>query len=209
MENLEGKNLVSCFDVVNQTWKEVELMAERLKTILTKEIGNNELRITTNGISEEADCAVFEDNYSDVCIGLVKCIPVKTKGKKTPDLYFGFQVSLADNLIAVPGNEEPIVYMIMSTEKFGFDDWYVEFPFDEEEDDLDFEVENGVLLRWKNDGSVVYGVNLLSLKNEHDLLDLCVKPLMSLHNGNSARSAFGDDPDQPFMRFPEKSKLIA
>ncbi|OFC34840.1 hypothetical protein [Acidithiobacillus caldus] len=209
MEHLEGKNLVSCFDVVNQTWREVELMAERLTSILTKELDTNRLRISTNRISEEPDLAEFDDNYSDVSIGLIKCIPVKTKGKKAPDLYFGFQVSLAGNLIAVPGNEEPIVYMMMSTEEFGFDHWWLAFPLCKEEDDLKIEVENDVLLRWKNDGSVAYGVKLLSLKNEHDLLDLCVKPLMSLHNGNSAKSVFGDHPDQRFVRFPDKSMLIA
>ncbi|WP_308388526.1 hypothetical protein [Acidithiobacillus sp. AMEEHan] len=209
MENLKGKNLVSCFDVVNQTWKEVGLMSDRLTAMLSKEIVENKLRIADDEVSDEDDLAEFFKDYSNVKIGLAKCIPVKTRGARKPDLYFGFQISLAGNLIDFHGNEDPIVYMIRFSHEFGFGHWYFKFPLAKDEDDLDFNVENEVVLRWKNDGSIAYGVKLLSLKNEHDLLDLCVKPLMSLHNGNSTKSIFGDDPEQPFVRFPDKSKLIA
>ena len=209
MENLEGKNLVSCFDVVNQTWKEVRLMSDRLTAMLSKEIVENELRIADDEVSDEDDLAEFLEDYSDVNIGLAKCIPVKTRRTRTPDLYFGFQISLAGSLIDFPGNEDPVVYMIRFSHEFGFDHWYFKFPLTKDDDNLDFNVENEVLLRWNSDGSVAYGVKLLSLKNEHDLLDLCVKPLMSLHNGNSAKSVFGEDPDQRFVRFHDKSKLIA
>lgn len=208
MENVNGKDIVCCFNTVNQIWREIELMAERLTTILSKRLSDSGLHIEEN---ENPEYAIFDDNYSGACIGLIKRLAIKsTKKKRDPDFYIGFQISLADKLISIPDNEEPILYMISCPVKFSFEDdsWYIHFLMSEDDDDTDFSVENNIILHW-DDKTMVYGVKLLALRNEEDLLKLCVEPIVSLHTGKNVEQVFGNDPDRRFVRFPPREKLIA
>lgn len=207
MENVNGKDIVCCFNTVNQIWREIELMTDRLVALLSKRLSDSSLHVEDK---ENPEYAIFGDNYSDVRIGLIKRLGIKSsKKKKNPDFYIGFQVSLAETLISIPDNEEPILYMISCPAKFSFEErvWHVDFPISEDDDDTDFSIENDIVMRW-NDKKIVYGVKLLALSNEYDLLKLCVEPAVSLYAGKNAEQVFGNDPDQRFVRFPPKDKLI-
>jgi hypothetical protein len=205
MEAVNGKDIVCCFNTVNQIWEEIELMADRLTTLLRRRIADSDLHVDEN---DEADYEVFDDDHSNVFIGMIKTVAVKSSRKKRkPDLFFGFQVSLAGKLISIPGNEEPILYMIKSSEKFDFSKGWIEFPLCEQDgDDINFSVENNIVLQW--DGCLAFGVKMLSLKSDYDLINLCVDPLISLHVGKSVAEVFGENPDDSIVRFPPQEKLI-
>ena len=206
MEGMKGKDIVGCFNTVNQLWREIELMVERLTILLRKEIKENGMRCE-EGTGDGLEYAVFNEDYSDVCIGCIRNIAVKTPRKRTPDLHFGFQVSLADNLIDIPGNDEPLIFMFAVTEPMGFDAWHMAFPMSDDYD-TDFKVENNVLLRW-SDGSVAFGIRLLALNNEKDLLEQCVNPLMRLQKGDKAEVIFGNNPGDQIVKFPDHDALIS
>ena len=207
MEGIKGKEIVGCFNTVNQLWREIEAMADRLTVLLRKEIEEKGMRCDGTP-DDELEYAVFDDDYSGVCTGCIRNIAAKSPKKKRPDVYFGFQVSLADNLINIPGNDEPIIFMFSATEPMDFDDtWHMFFPMSDESD-TDFEIENKAVLRW-GDGSVAYGVRLLSLNNEADLHNLCVIPLLRLYKGESPEVVFGKDINERIIKFPDKEALIS
>ncbi len=205
MEAVNGKDIVCCFNTVNQIWDEIELMADRLTTLLRKAIADSDLHVDEN---EEVDYAEFDDDHCGVCTGMIKTIAVKSGGrKKSPDLFFGFQVSLAGNLIGIPGNEEPVLYMIKSSENFDFGKGWIGFPLcEQDDDDINFSVENNIVLKWED--TLAFGVKLLSLNGEKDLITHCVDPLISLHSGKSIVEAFGEHPSEIIVRFPPKEKLV-
>lgn len=207
MEGIKGKDIVACFNTVNGLWREIETMADRLTIMLRKEIDENGLRCAGEP-DDKLDYKYFDDNYSDVCIGYIINIAAKSPKKKRPDVYFGFQVSLADNLINVPRNDEPIIFMFAAAEPMGFDDaWHMYFPMTDEFD-TNFKVENETVLRW-NDGSIAYGVPLLSLNNEADLQDLCVTPLLRLKKGENSEAVFDKKLNERIIKFPKKETLIS
>ena len=206
METCNGKDVVKCFDVVEKVWQEVDLMSERLKDILTKEIGRSCFRMVSR--SESSVYTNFDENFSDVNTGYIYNIGIKDNNRqRLPTGYFGFQVSLADDLIAIPGNECPVLYMFYSEEPWSFDNgWWINFPVSDD-DDQNFQVDSDVLLRWA-DNTIVFAVHLLDLHNEGDLRDLCAKPIVQLADNMSVDKVFGKEPDSRIIRFPEQRELI-
>lgn len=213
MTQVTGKEVACCFELVNRIWKEIDLMADRLGDLLKKGIDEAGLHVIDGSRSKDltlVEDAVFDDDHSEVLIGRIHNIPVKTRPRlQRPDRFFGFQISLADTLIAIPGNEEPVIYLYMSTgAEMSFGEWFMSFPMDPDEDETDFEVQDGIVLKWV-DGSIVYAVRLMDLQSEADLRALCIEPLMALYNDQSVEQAFGNPPDNRIVRFPEKTALIA
>ena len=206
MESIKGKDIVGCFNTVNQLWREIETLTDRLTILLRKEINQNGLRCE-NDSNDELEYAVFNDNHSGVCTGCIRNIATKSPRRRSPDIYFGFQVSLADTLIDIPGNDEPVIFMFAATEPMSFDGWYLTFPM-LEDFDTDFEVENNLLLRW-SDGSVVYGVRLFLLNNEDDLKNDCVIPLLRLQRGEKTEDVFNKDTNKRIIKLPERDALIS
>jgi len=87
-------------------------------------------------------------------------------------------------------------------------EWHLSFPLAESDVDLDFSIEDERVIKWGDDDKI-YGVQLLALRNEEDLINLCVNPLTKIYEGKTIGEAFGGNIPESIVRLPPKEQLMA
>jgi len=103
MNSLKGNDIVCSFDLVNQVWKEVDLMSDRLSSLLTRKFIKPGMKI-----DKARSCRLFsKESYGNVPIGNIVSIHIKSAPRRRKaDTFLNFQISLGGHLIDIPDNRE-------------------------------------------------------------------------------------------------------
>ena len=119
----EGKQLVQCLSAVSAYGKEISALCETLNELLVKEIASANLPCKPAGgmaYAERKD--ETEWIYTDIAYSL-PLMGVNLR-KNRPEMYLGYQISLAGDGMSFVGNEEPLLHVCFWIVNFAFGDGY-------------------------------------------------------------------------------------
>ena len=187
---IDGKALVQCFEVVAKCGCELVALSTLLKNMLIKNIGmtkNTFSFVPADKFIEKYRCSAITDwVVTDNAFSL----PLKNrdKRKKTVERYLGFQISMAGDGIALPGQDaEPLLHIFCWDAPVEFDENYIGFPL---ESDEPFEVIDNRLLLWGtsdnrqwNNCTWTYSLKLVQLNTIDDLQKNVINPVLALLSG--------------------------
>lgn len=214
MTTIQGKTISECFELVSRVNVELEGLRDTLSNLLTLSLEADKAipcRIASKEVASDERCDDSGWVYTDFAWNL----PLKASGKgaSKAQQYFGYQISMAGNGIAVPGYSEPLLHVFCWGAPIDFKQGaYVGFPLEE----TDCDIVEGRLLVWGglevidwNKRSWVYSLRLTMLNSSDDLKKYVVTPSLVLLKGADAVSALPDHLfDSVLVRYPAREKIL-
>lgn len=217
MSTVDGKTLADCFALVARCGREINGLSEMLTNMLTETIAarRSDLPFVLSGGSQDSS-RTDESNW--VCTDISSSLPLKAtgKGRWSTERYVGFQISTAEDGIAIPDNKEPLLHVFCWEAACSFEhDLYMGFPVSNNAD-YPCEVIYDRLIRWGshddngwNQNEWTYSLRLTALNSAEDLEKYIVAPAISLLRGLDVLLALPDAwLEGALVRYPNRDALI-
>jgi len=171
--------LADCFSVVSKSGVQLEALNSLLIDKTKKSIDSIGGIVCIDEIKQDYEC----DESGWVVIGSILSIPLKEKGKKKPQRFVNFQISLMGECIDYPTNPTPLVFVSL---------WEIRASFKESEymtlllpDNC--EVISGRLVQWDGDDQTnwpqqawTFAVPLEKINSIEDVNAYIIQPLINL-----------------------------
>ena len=196
----DGAVLAKIFETAARFGTEINALTDMLCDLFSKEIPNTKPSLKCC-IAGDPKVKWRPDDSSWVCTDVAfnipliantkrKTEPANTKRKAEPDMYIGFQISLARDGIAIPGNEKPLLHVFFWDVAADFDGYYTSFPMGEDEPASGLEVVENRILVWADEASNdwaarqwTFSLQLTSLNSKADLQKCIIAPSIALLSG--------------------------
>lgn len=204
-----GALLSNSLEVASKYLLEVNQLGETLQNLIWEELQADDLpvKIGTKVITESRT-----DASDWIAIDWAKSFPLYRRGRKgkgVPDMFFGFQISMAGAGTAPSCPPEPVLHMFLWTEPCNFKTAdHMGYPLAPE---YAPNVDGGPLITWDSgykgwlEKQWVFSVRLLALNSTKALMDSLVVPAIALlREGPSAHLL---PPDMPglLMHSPDRA----
>ena len=188
-----GNSLILCFEAISSYGKEIDALSETLGELLVKNLGTSSLPCKV------IDKLKYDNRMSDtgwVCTDVASSLPLmgKHRRKKKPELYLGFQISVAGDGVSFHGNNEPLIHVNFWENAVDFDqESYMHYPLEEAQ------IKNNRLLFWNhetegwNKDEWTFSIRLLTLDSSQALIDRVIHPAIALLRGEEITKALPDD----------------
>jgi hypothetical protein len=198
-----GNNITNAFRLVSQCGAELNSLSNLLTEMLSAAISSdNELKCSTNGK------AVSISRYDDS--GWVRTdhavnIPLRKRSARTRKdtvRYLGFQISMMNDGMALPDNDEPLLHVFLWSLPVDFNEIYMGFPLCENNSPQ--VIDHRLLIwpeiegdYWEIEGKWDkrewnYSLRLAQLNTQNDLEKHCIEPVIALLKGKPVIKALPD-----------------
>lgn len=183
--------LADCFSVVSKSGTQIDA----LNSLLVEKTINAINEIDHTNCLDEVESDYINDESGWVCLGLIRSIPLREKGKRKPQHFINYQISLAGDYIGHPENPNPLVYV--SLWEFGAsfkDDMYMT-----PSPSGDCEIIGNKIVQWKSQSENswlpdlwTFAVLLEKINSIENMNENIIQPLIKLLNGKSIDEALPD-----------------
>lgn len=185
--------LADCFSVVSKSGTQIDA----LNSLLVEQTINSLAKHNNLVCLDEIDEEYINDDSGWVCIGSIKSIPLKTKGKRKPQRFINFQISLAGDYIGYPKNNNPLVYISLWECRASFsNEVYMSLPLTSLNS---FEVHGNKIVLWKTQEDEswlqhewTFAVHLEKINSISDMNENVIQPLIKLVTGTCIDDALPD-----------------
>lgn len=200
-----GKNVSECVELVVGLSAEIESMENALDNLFSETLRKSEKYVLAGKVIYDSRLQAWL--YTDSAYSF----PLKRKGKgnKPVERYLGFQTSISDDGINIPGNVEPLIHIFCWEHSIRFDAGdYLGFPLDVDSAS-DIQIINERLMLWGGQDTGQskqwnYSLRLLSMCSIKDLETYIVSPALALLDEKSVCEALPDKwLDQVLVRYPD------
>lgn len=187
---VNGATIAGCFRLASDCGREINAMDEALKNLFLKASVNHADSLPWK-ILEGDKASKCKDVSGWVQTDFSRSFPLARKGKKRPQMYLGYQISLSGDAIAI-SEPEPLVHVYCWENPVDFSDWYMGYPLDgtsqpELVDNVVFwpceATDNGRSSCW------TFSIRLSVLNNPEDLDRNIIQPAVKLLKGEGAESS--------------------
>lgn len=208
MTMIDGKAVGDCFAFVARCGLELNALRDALENLLTEQLTADKSTlpcVLVGGAKRDER----RDDGEWVCTDFACSFPLKSqgKGRKSVELYLGFQVSMSGDGIEVSGNNEPLIHVFCWEVPVDFQDYYMGFPLDFEDP---HKVVDERLLLWGdqnaswNERQWTYSLRLMSINSIDDLNKYVVVPALELLKGKGICDVLPDEwLGKVLVRYPE------
>lgn len=194
MSNI-GKSIFETFQFVSRVGSECDQLAKLLKQEISGLIASDdEVSASMQADGHWID-SVELDEGKWVTISVAYSLPIKVRPKRTAHRYLTFQISLSGAGVGAHDNDHPLVHVawwespINFQETRDFEESWMGFPFDIEEDYHAYSLEAGVLFRWPSENTWLYSLRLTSLNTIRDVETKIVTPVKKPLCGSTVEDA--------------------
>ena len=191
----EGKKLVQCISAISAYGREIDSLCETLNDQITQRFSRDDLPCKPVGkmVSD-----LRRDETEWVCTDVAWSLPLAGKKARIgrPEMYLGYQISLAGDGMAFVGNEEPLLHLCLWESDIDFNEVYMGYPLDE---DPAITIKDNRLIVWEGPGTTwkkdcwTFSIRLLTLDSSNALLERVINPAIALLNETPVTSSLPDD----------------
>ncbi|KPQ23503.1 MAG: hypothetical protein HLUCCA13_13050 [Halomonas sp. HL-48] len=169
----------------------VGVECERLAKLIKQEMSELLLDDEVEGFVRPGGSWIAADDMDEHCwvsTALAYSLPIIVKPKRTVSYYLVFQISLSGSGVDALNNNEPIVHIGWWTSPVDFEDYWMGFPL-ETDDNIKITLDENVLFRWSCVDEWLYSIRLTEINTIQDVEMKIVKPVKALLCSKPVREA--------------------